>query len=77
MTSARISRRDALARGAAVTSLAALAACGSDDYGSGSGSGGSGGSGSDGGSGGTVELTYWHRLPGGEGMTKVADIVQR
>lgn len=77
MTSARISRRHALATGAAVTSLAALAACGSDDSGSGSGSGGSGGSGSDGGSGGTVELTYWHRLPDGEGMTKVADIVQR
>lgn len=58
MTAARISRRHALAGGAAVTSLAALAACGSDDSGSGSGSGGSGGSGSDAGSGEPVELTY-------------------
>lgn len=54
MTTARISRRHALAGGAAVTSLAALAACGSDD--SGSGGSGSGGSGS--GSGEPVELTY-------------------
>ncbi|MBM7502173.1 putative membrane protein YgcG [Brachybacterium muris] len=58
MTTARISRRHALAGGAAVTSLAALAACGSDD--SGSGGSGSGGSGSDSGSGSgePVELTY-------------------
>lgn len=58
MTTARISRRHALAGGAAVTSLAALAACGSDD--SDSGGSGSGGSGSDSGSGSgePVELTY-------------------
>lgn len=58
MTTARISRRHALAGGAAVTSLDALAACGSDD--SGSGGSGSGGSGSDSGSGSgePVELTY-------------------
>ena len=55
MTTARISRRHALAGGAAVTSLDALAACGSDD----SGGSGSGGSGSDSGSGSgePVELT--------------------
>ena len=59
MTTARISRRHALAGGAAVTSLAALAACGSDDSGSDdSGSGGSGSGGYGSGSGEPVERTY-------------------
>ena len=65
-----LTRRTALAAMTAGTAAAGLAACSS---------GGSGGSGSDAGgsANGPMELTYMHRLPDGEGMVPVADIVER
>lgn len=71
-----IDRRHVLAGMTATGAAVGLAACGSgssDEAGSGSSDGGSAASSS----GGPVELTYMHRLPDGEGMTKVADIVAR
>ena len=62
MKATTATRRQVLGGGLAAATLATLAACGS-------------GSGSD--SGDVVEITYWHRLPDGEGMTKVDDIVAR
>lgn len=67
-------RRHVLAGFAATAAAAGLTACGGS--GGSSSSGGSDGSGSDAG-GGPVELTYMHRLPDGEGMVPVADIVAR
>ena len=62
MKATTATRRQVLGGGLAAATLATLAACGS-------------GSSSD--SGDVVEITYWHRLPDGEGMTKVDDIVAR
>lgn len=64
-------RRQILAGSAAAAAALTLAACGSS---SGSGSASSG-SGEPGDPDEKVEITYWHRLPDKEGMTKVEDIV--
>lgn len=72
-TSFLASRRQVLVGGVAAATLATLAACGSSDKKDSAASGSS----ADAGSGDVVEITYWHRLPDGDGMTKVADIVER
>ena len=64
------SRRQVLAGGIAAAALATLAACGSDKKDT-SATGGSDAAGS----GEVVKITYWHRLPDKEGMTKVDDVV--
>lgn len=69
-----LNRRHVLAGMTATGAAVGLAACGSGSSGSSGSESSNGGSGS---SGGPVELTYMHRLPDGEGMTKVADIVAR
>lgn len=70
------SRRQVLAGGIAAAALATLAACGSDkkDTSATGGSDTTGGSDAAG-SGEVVKITYWHRLPDKEGMTKVNDVV--
>lgn len=70
------SRRQVLAGGIAAAALATLAACGSDKKDT-SATGGSDTTGDSGaaGSGEVVKITYWHRLPDKEGMTKVDDVV--
>lgn len=77
-TSLITSRRRVLAGGAAAAVLATLAACGgsgSSSSGSSAGSSNAAAPGSAGGSGEPITITYWHRLPDGDGMTKVDDIV--
>lgn len=62
------SRRQVLVGGAATAAALTLAACGSKDS-------SSRGSKDSKGDGGPVTITYWHRLPDGDGMTKVEDVV--
>lgn len=77
-TTLSVSRRQVLAGGAATASLATLAACGSGKT---TPAGEATSAMSDGkdsvADGDVVTLKYWHRLPDGEGMTKVADIVAK
>lgn len=69
-TSMFASRRHFLAGATAAAAALTLAACGSDS-GSDSGSGSeAGGTAED-----PIQITYWHRLPDGDGMTKVDEVV--
>lgn len=71
-----IKRRAVLASMATVPVVAGLAACGGSSDGN-TGASGGGKSLAPAPEGEKVELTYMHRLPDGEGMTKVQDIVKR
>lgn len=70
-------RRQILAGGVATASIATLAACGGTKKEESKPSGGATDAMSDKKDGEVVELTYWHRLPDGEDMVKVSEIVDK
>ncbi|WP_194949372.1 ABC transporter substrate-binding protein [Actinomyces trachealis] len=78
-TTLSVTRRQVLAGGVATATVATLAACGSSkttDVKTAKPSAGAASS-APAADGDVVTLKYWHRLPDGEGMTKVADIVAK